>query len=243
MALKKIVLYFILPFILMIFLTLQFNQYKKKSIFIDFYVNDFSEIVFSVQQMFLLNYDNFNISEKFVTENIVFSQLVNSIENYSFNSFETYNFDNDFSQFEKIIINTDRKNKKMLVNIIFKKTLSEQLFDDFMTNFSQKINDEEALQKLLLTNYLISYKKNFDFNSGKKNDDLDEFYNNSLKIIEKFKISNFKIILERNISLIKLFIYIFTSIFIYCLYFFLITNSTFNLIINKNFREFLKFDN
>ena len=64
MIFKKFFLYFIFPLIFLTFLLLQYNQYQKKHIYVDFKINDRSELLLDFEQTFNVNLEN---KEYFIT--------------------------------------------------------------------------------------------------------------------------------------------------------------------------------
>ena len=159
MIFKKFFLYFIFPLIFLTFLLLQYNQYQKKHIYVDFKINDRSELLLDFEQTFNVNLENKEYFITFQSDLDIFLMIMYAIESYLFNYVDNYLLNHDHSQMKDILeIKYDSKNRNAIKKIVFKKKVSDQLLSDFVTNISNTITNEDLSKKTNLYNYFNKLK-------------------------------------------------------------------------------------
>lgn len=243
MIFKKFFLYFIFPLIFLTFLLLQYNQYQKKHIYVDFKINDRSELLLDFEQTFNVNLENKEYFITFQSDLDIFLMIMYAIESYLFNYVDNYLLNHDHSQMKDILeIKYDSKNRNAIKKIVFKKKVSDQLLSDFVTNISNTITNEDLSKKTNLYNYFNKLKMKINFVSKDDQIKFDTGYKNLIKRTDDYNFIDFNIKIERNLSLIKLIIYFLSSCILFILYFLLILNNNLNYFIKSNLRKYLIFD-
>lgn len=243
MILKKFFLYFIFPLIFLTFLLLQYNQYQKKHIDLEFKINDRSELFLDFEQTFNVNLEKKEYFITFKSDLDIFLQIMNAIESYLFNYVDNYSLKDDHFQIKDIVeIKYDSKNRNAIKKIFFKKKVSDQLLSDFVTNISNTITNEDLSKKTILYNYFNKLIMETNFVSKDDQIKFDKRYKNLIKRTDDYNFIDFNIEIERNLSLIKLIIYFLSTCILFTLYFLLISNNNLNYFIKSNLRKYLIFD-
>lgn len=242
MTLKKFFLYFTFPLIFLAFLYLQFNQYQKKHIFIEFEINEHSDLVLDFEQT-LFFYSEKKFDSISLSDLNYFTQILNTIENYLFHYFINYNFTNDQFQIKDVIkIKYDSKNRHSIKKIVFKEKVSDQLISDLESNILNSINNESLSKKSNLYNLYNKFNTKINFVSKDDQIKFKNLYKKLTKKTEDYEFFYFNIEIERNLSLTQLIIYLLSTCILFILYFLLITKSNFNFFIKSNLRKYLNFD-
>ena len=204
--------------------------------------NSYSELIYTHSELFLLNKVEIN-NPIFLLNYKNFDQYIKILSDYSYDYFNEYNFKRILNN-KNVKIITIEENKK---NFFFEKhiVINQNLSDEFYNDILKKITKSKIEHHDNLKKNLLSYLDNNNLSlliSDDKKAQFDVLHEKLFNTIKDHAFYDFKITIEDNISTEKFIIYIFTTILIFCLFFFLISNTSFYKLINKISTRYLKFD-
>lgn len=239
---KKFFSKLLLLFFFLFFIMLQFNEFKKKKIILEYKQNSYSDLVYIYSEIFLLNNVEIN-NPIFLLNNSKLDAYIKILNNYSYDYFNEYNFKRIFNNKNvNVITINENKSKFFFEKHIF---INQKLSDEFYNNILKKIEKLKIEHHENLKTNFLSYIDSNNLSlliSDDKKAQFDVLNEKLFNTIKGYAFYDLKITIQNNLSTKKFIIYIFTTILIFCLFFFLISNTSFYKLINKISKRYLNFD-